>query len=143
MKAQLRDFMAGLLEGDEHLASILIPNFPVGCRRLVPSIGYLEALHKDNVKVVTEGIARISPEGLVTTSGETIPVDVIVCATGFDTSFRPKYPIKGRYDDLRERWGANEAQAYFSFAVPGMPNYWSEFAVVHLSRLWVSMFRGP
>ncbi|KIY02270.1 uncharacterized protein Z520_02408 [Fonsecaea multimorphosa CBS 102226] len=124
MKQKLKIFMAELLEGDEHLSDVLIPDFPVGCRRLVPSLGYLEALHKENVKVITEGIAKIVPEGLITTSGEMIPVDIIVCATGFDTSFRPKYPVIGRYDDLRERWAKQDAHAYFSFAVPGMPNYW-------------------
>lgn len=129
MKTKLRDFMSDLLQGDPRLSDVLIPDFPVGCRRLVPSVGYLEALRKENVKCVTDGIARITPQGLVTTSGEEIPVDIIVCATGFDTSFRPKYPIKGRYDDLQERWGKSEAQAYFSFAVPGIPNYWSKYGL--------------
>jgi cation diffusion facilitator CzcD-associated flavoprotein CzcO len=130
MKKYLGEFMVDLLQGDQALIKFLVPDFPVGCRRLVPSIGYLEALHKPNVTVVTEGIAKVAPEGLVTTSGELLPVDIIVCATGFDTSFCPKYSLVGRRgDDLRDRWSKQDAKAYLSFAVPGMPNYWSKFAM--------------
>lgn len=132
MKQFLGEFMKGMLNEDEELMKFLIPEFPVGCRRLVPSVGYMESLHKENVKVVTEGIERIIPEGLVLKSGETVPVDVIVCATGFNTSFCPKYSLVGRKDDLRDRWSKEVAQAYLSFAVPGMPNFWSEFARKYL-----------
>jgi len=51
------------------------------------------------------------------------PVDVVITATGFDTSFRPRFPITGRNgDDLRELW-KDEPVSYFGTAVSGFPNY--------------------
>jgi cation diffusion facilitator CzcD-associated flavoprotein CzcO len=46
-------------------------------------------LAKDNVRVVTEPISEIIPEEIKLSSGEIIHVDVLLCATGFDISFRP------------------------------------------------------
>jgi hypothetical protein len=50
-------------------------------------------------------------------------VDAIACATGFDTSFMPKFPIIGRAGvQMSEQW-SKHASAYLSLAVPGFPNY--------------------
>ena len=47
----------------------------------------------------------------------------VVCATGFDVSHRPRFPIVGLNDvDLREKW-INEPESYISVAAPDMPNY--------------------
>lgn len=47
----------------------------------------------------------------------------VVYATGFDVSFRPRYPIVGLNNiDLREQW-KEDPEAYISVAVPSMPNY--------------------
>ncbi|RFU27187.1 hypothetical protein B7463_g9146, partial [Scytalidium lignicola] len=109
---------------DATLREKLIPNFDVGCRRVTPGEGYLEALQEDNVEVVTSGIQEINHEGLVTQDGNSHPVDVIIAATGYDTSYVPPFPLIGRNGvDLRERWSKTGAEAYFTCAVPHMPNY--------------------
>ena len=47
----------------------------------------------------------------------------MVCATGFDVSFRPHYPTIGRDGvDLRAKWGS-APESYFSVAAADMPNY--------------------
>ncbi|EFW98457.1 steroid monooxygenase-like protein [Grosmannia clavigera kw1407] len=107
------------------LADFLIPDFPVGCRRPSPGNGYLEALSADNVRVITgTEIVRVEPDGLVMAgSGEKVAVDVIVCATGFDLSFRPRFPIVGRGGvDLSDAW-AERPTAYLSMTPADMPNY--------------------
>jgi hypothetical protein len=49
----------------------------------------------------------------------------VVCATGFDVSFRPNYPTIGRDGiDLREAWGI-QPESYFSIAAANMPNYFT------------------
>ncbi|CAK7229173.1 hypothetical protein SCUCBS95973_007130 [Sporothrix curviconia] len=122
----------------KHLAETLIPTFPVGCRRPSPGNGYLEALSAPNVDVITgREIARIEADGLVLvdeakggdahetkeTKETKVVVDVIVCATGFDLSFRPRFPIIGRQGvDLRDAW-TDRATAYLSMAPADMPNY--------------------
>lgn len=106
------------------LADFIIPSFPVGCRRPSPGNGYLEALSASNVSVVTgTEIARAEADGLVLETGEKIKCDIIVCATGFDLSFKPRFPIIGRNSiDLRDEW-AMRPTAYLSMTPANMPNY--------------------
>ena len=47
---------------------------------------------------------------------------MLVCATGFDTTFRLAFDVVGRNGrDLRQRWTPH-ASAYISVAVDGFPN---------------------
>lgn len=133
----LHEYMSDALGRDERLCKALIPTFPVGCRRLTPGTGYLEALRKPNVRVVTDHIKRVIPEGIETVLGEVIKVDAIVCATGFDVSFTPRIPIIGRRGNLQDIWKRERPQAYMSCAVPGMPNYFrkSSWMIVHAGIL--------
>ncbi|KAL4876146.1 hypothetical protein BJY04DRAFT_231971 [Aspergillus karnatakaensis] len=107
-------------------AQYLLPDFPVGCRRQTPGPGFLEALTQENVEMRWDDVERITERGILTRSGEEKEYDVIVCATGFDTSFKPSFPVIGRHGvDLAERWEAEQPTAYFGMAVPDMPNYFS------------------
>ena len=109
------------------IASWLIPQFAVGCRRLTPGPGFLEALLRDNVTSIWNDIGSIDDTGIVTKSGKHIDLDVICCATGFDTSFRPHFPIVGRDGiDLAKSWDTNEPQCYFGTTIPNFPNYFCE-----------------
>ena len=69
------------------LASIpplfVLSGFAVGCRRLTPGEGYLEALQKPNVEFNTTTIEEINPRGIRLADGRDIELDVLVCATGF------------------------------------------------------------
>lgn len=52
-------------------------------------------------------------------------VDTVVCATGFDLSCAPRFPVIGRGGaDLRERWLTNPA-SYLSVTAEDMPNYFT------------------
>lgn len=119
--------MTEALKGDKRLCDAMIPDFPIGCRRLTPNVSYLHALRKPNVNVVTDAIIKITPEGLETVTGEVIKVDAIVCATGFNVSFRPRFPIISRGENLQDRWSTEIPKSYMSCAVPGYPNYFSKF----------------
>ncbi|KAH0836095.1 putative dimethylaniline monooxygenase [Fonsecaea pedrosoi] len=117
--------MTKTLKNDPELIKAIIPTtFPAGCRRLTPGPGYLEALTEDNVRVVTQQIARVLPNGIELQSGEVIELDAIVCATGFDVSFCPRFPIIGRNGlNLQDMWTQSLPGAYMSCAVAEMPNY--------------------
>jgi hypothetical protein len=58
--------------------------------------------------------------------GSVIAVHAIICATGFDTSYIPAFPVVGFENDLRELW-KNEPTSYLSVAAAGIPNYFSEY----------------
>lgn len=105
-------------------ARYLLPDFPIGCRRQTPGPGFLEALTQDNVDLLWNEVSHITEKGIMTKSGEEKEYDVIVCATGFDTTFRPAFPLIGRNGvNLARKWEKEIPQAYFSLMVPDMPNY--------------------
>lgn len=108
---------------DPDLRAKLTPDYPVGCRRILVSDDYYPALMRPNVDLVTEPIARIAPEGVVTADGALHPCDVLVYATGFEThSFLGARDITGRKgQSLRTRWRQG-AEAYLGVTVPGFPN---------------------
>lgn len=104
------------------LESKLIPQWSPGCRRLTPGINYLEALSQPNVQVVTGEISRITETGCIDKNDVLYQLDVLICATGFDVSFKPRFPIVGLTGDLQDQW-AKEAKSYLGTAAAGVPNY--------------------
>jgi cation diffusion facilitator CzcD-associated flavoprotein CzcO len=115
--------MAKALQNRKELVEKLIPSFDVGCRRPTPGNGFLEALVEDNVSVSFGQPQRITEKGLITHDGQLIEADAIVCATGFDLSFKPRFSLIGREGkDLRNVW-TPDAKAYMTHSVPGFPNY--------------------
>jgi hypothetical protein len=105
------------------IAAQMIPQFPVACKRLTPGPGYLEALVEDNVDFVHDGIKRFTETGIETVDGQHREYDAIICATGFDTSFKPRFPLIGLDGvDLRDK-NKDEPDNYISLGVDGFPNY--------------------
>lgn len=108
---------------DPFLESKLIPDWSVGCRRLTPGVNYLESLTKPNVKVVYGEINEITERGCLCDDGNEYPVDVLICATGFDTSFKPRFPVVAPSgENLQDKW-ATDPESYLGVAAPGFPNY--------------------
>lgn len=67
-------------------------------------------------------IACITPKGIRTVDGVEREVDVIVCATGFDVSWRPRFKFVGRNGfELDAAW-AEEPRSYLSICLENMPN---------------------
>lgn len=126
--------MISALGGDEKLSGLLIPEFPLGCRRMTPGVGYLESLTQDNLHIISDPIVCVNKSGLVTSAGATIDVDAIVCATGFNVSFRPRFPIHGRKGNLQDLWSSNLPRAYMSCAVPDIPNYFGMYSISFHSK---------
>ncbi|RDW65714.1 flavin-containing monooxygenase [Aspergillus mulundensis] len=121
--------MRDRLSKNPALIDKLIPDYEIGCRRLSPGDGYLEAMQEANASFCFDPIRRISRTGIVTateTGAESHEeFDLIVCATGFSTTFIPAWTFIGRNGRrLDKEWGPpNTPQAYFSLCAGGMPNY--------------------
>lgn len=95
--------------------------------RITPGHGYLEALSADNVEVRTDQILKIVPEGIQMEDGTIFTLDSIICATGFDTSFCPAFPVIGQQGkDLGDVW-KDEPRSYLSVTASGFPNYFGMF----------------
>lgn len=122
-RAAFIDQMQTKLNGNMDLCTKIIPPWPVGCRRLTPGIDYLETLNKSNVEAVFGEITAVTESGCVTATGSEHEVDILICATGFDTSFKPRFPIVGlEKRNLQDEW-AEETQSYLGVAAAKMPNY--------------------
>ena len=109
---------------DPELRRKLTPDYEVGCKRLVFSDGFYDAVQKPGVHVVTETIERIEPTGLRTADGVLHEIDVLVYATGFDAHayLRPMQVIGIGGRTLDEIW-QDLPLAYHSVMIPHMPNF--------------------
>jgi cation diffusion facilitator CzcD-associated flavoprotein CzcO len=122
LKKNLKKYIA-----DETLRQHMMPDYELGCRRVIPTNSYLPALGRKNVDVDISGIEQITPSGIRTKDGKDIPLDIIVYATGFFAysdmrkalSFQV-YGIDGR--NLNTEW-ETEAVSYKGITVSGFPNY--------------------
>jgi cation diffusion facilitator CzcD-associated flavoprotein CzcO len=104
----------------------MIPDFALGCRRMTPGSGYLQSLRAPNVEVVTESVTKLTEDGIVDESGHEHKVDVVVFATGFDTSFTPHFEVIGRNGaNLREQFG-DFPKGYLGITATNFPNLFRE-----------------
>lgn len=107
----------------------MIPEFRPGCRRLTPGDGYIEAFKNPHVQMCWDPIEAVTASGVKTAGGDEQEFDMIVCATGFDTTFIPSWKLIGKDGaTLEERWKV-DPEAFFAVQVDAMPNYF--------------MFNGP
>ena len=109
---------------DPELRAKLTPTFLPGCKRLTPSNEYLPAIASKKTTLVTSGIERMVPEGIVTKDGVTHEVDVIILATGFrvtDNTF-PELVTGRDGRTMRETWDDGGMGAYNGTTFAGFPN---------------------
>lgn len=119
--------MQSKLKDRPEILEMLMPkNFSVNCRRPTPGSGYLEALLGDKTTVLPGSIREVTATGVVDINGNEHEVDVIICATGFDTSFRPRFPIIGLDPNttLSDKWSTYPS-SYLGVSVDGFPNYFT------------------
>jgi 4-hydroxyacetophenone monooxygenase len=112
------------------LVAKMTPPHPVGSARPVnvdPQNSVLDALNRDNVELVTDGIRRIDRDGIEAADGSRHDVDAIVYATGFEAT-KYLFPIEVIGRDgrtLEEAWAAKGSRAYRGVMMPGFPNLWT------------------
>jgi 4-hydroxyacetophenone monooxygenase len=124
LREMLTATIAPQVAGKPELLSAVIPTYPPGGKRSVRDNGvWIGALKRDNVHVVTDPLAEITPAGLKTKDGKEYPVDVIIYGTGFQAShFLEPMKFKGRGGiDLHEMWNG-DARAYLGITIPNFPN---------------------
>ncbi len=107
----------------EALRKKLTPNYVMGCKRVLLSNEYYQALQLPNVDVITDSIQQITETGVITTDGKLRAVDAIVLATGFQAAEEiNRFTVRGKNGmDLNECW-RNGAEAYLGTFVSGFPN---------------------
>ena len=100
----------------------VIPDYPPGCKRILLSSDYLQTLSRENVNLVTQPLEKFVPEGAVA-GGETIPLDVLIFATGFQsTGFLQPMKITGRDGIALEEAFEPRPKTFMGMMTPGFPN---------------------
>ena len=117
-RKRIRDAIA-----DPALQDALTPKDEFGCKRVMVSDNWYPALAKPNVSVITGGVERITPHGVVGGDGVERAADVLVLATGFKShDFVAPMEIRGVGGrTLADEW-AETPKAYLGLSVPAFPN---------------------
>jgi cyclohexanone monooxygenase len=126
----LREFLAAKIREVVHdpvTARALIPDHPPLTRRPPGESGYYAAFNRHNVELVdirADPIAEVTATGVTLESGRHIELDVLICATGFDsgTGAALRIDVRGR-DGFRlaDAW-ADGARTHLGMTVAGFPN---------------------
>jgi cation diffusion facilitator CzcD-associated flavoprotein CzcO len=121
-KAALANIAKGIK--DPELRAKVTPTFQIGCKRILISNDYYPALDRENVEVVTDRIAKVTANAVVTTDGTEREIDALIVATGFHTTDLPiAAHIRGRGGvSLAEHFAGHGMQAYKGATVAGFPN---------------------
>jgi 4-hydroxyacetophenone monooxygenase len=110
---------------DAELLRKTLPNYPPFGKRPLLDNNWFEMLARDNVELVVDPVARVTPNSVVSRDGSEYPAHLIIFATGFQAS-RMLFPldVRGRSGrSLREVWGDNDPRAYLGITVPDYPNF--------------------
>ena len=127
--ATAQDFFRRKLKSiikDQTAADALMPDFALGCKRLVVGTDYYETYNRANVSLVNvkdTPIERITPKGM-RVAGQDHELDAIVFATGFDAIAGPilNIDIRGRGGvAMRDKW-ARGPSCYLGVMPAGFPN---------------------
>jgi len=104
---------------DPVLRDKLTPRYAMGCKRVLFSNDYYAAVQRENVELVTDGIAEVREHSIVTEDGREREVDAIVLATGFDAAdVKAPFPIRAG-----ERALPDGSDAYLGTTFAGFPNF--------------------
>jgi cation diffusion facilitator CzcD-associated flavoprotein CzcO len=108
---------------DPELRARLVPDYPLGCKRVLISNDWFPTLRRPDVALVIQPITEVRPHAVVTADGEEHSADVLVLGTGFTAKdFLAPMEIRGRNGrDLNDAW-RDGAEAYLGLTVAGFPN---------------------
>ncbi len=108
---------------DPELLEQVTPDYTLGCKRILPSNRWYEALGEPNVELVTGGITEIREHSIVDGNGVEREVDAIIFGTGFHVTDMPvARQMRGRDGRLISDVWQGSPRAYLGTALPGFPN---------------------
>jgi cation diffusion facilitator CzcD-associated flavoprotein CzcO len=145
IRGYVRSFMRRELQNPA-LEARLIPEYELGCKRPATSNTYLRTFRRANVALITDGIDRICPQGVITRDGTLHEIDTLILATGFLTTERgnaPSFEVVGCEGvKLGQFWQESRLQAYAGVAVPGFPNFFLTAGPYSGGFNWFTMLKA-
>ncbi|HEY2703235.1 MAG TPA: NAD(P)/FAD-dependent oxidoreductase [Candidatus Dormibacteraeota bacterium] len=108
---------------DRAVRSRLVPDYEMGCKRVLISSHYYRAMARSNLEVVTDTVREVTRDGVVTADGTERRVDAIVYGTGFTANaFLAPIRIRGLGGGSLDDVWRDGAEAYLGLSVTGFPN---------------------
>ncbi len=103
----------------------VVPDYPPFGKRMLLDNGWYRTLRRPNVHLIHDPVASVGTDFVVTATGQKVPADVLIWATGFDVvHFLAPMEIRGiGGHSLHDVWHGDDARAYLGTAVPGFPNF--------------------
>ncbi|WP_323743571.1 flavin-containing monooxygenase [Agreia pratensis] len=123
---RLRDRALGHLEAqldEPSLRAAATPDYEIGCKRVIISNDYYPALASPSVTLEPSALRSISDRVATSAGGASFELDVLVFATGFEST-RPPFAARTYGADgirLSDAW-ADGMRAHASTTVHGFPN---------------------
>lgn len=120
---EIKQFMRSQVTRTEY-HDALMPDYELGCKRILISDDFLPSLNRENVSLVTRPIAEITESAIVTETGDSTDYDAIVYATGFDIKGHQfSMDIRGENGLKLSDWWKDGSEAYRATLIPHFPNY--------------------
>lgn len=109
---------------DHETRQHLTPEYPWGCKRQIESSDYYPAFNRPNVKLVPRAVSELTEDAIIDANGEKHLVDVIILATGFETTkYLSSVEVYGENGlPLKDAWKRRPA-AFVGVTVPKFPNF--------------------
>ena len=132
MKPQVMKYAQKLAEAyirhqvkDPVTADKLIPNYIMGCKRILVSNKYYPSFNRKNVELVTNDILELTEDSIITKDGKKRAIDCLIYGTGFVTD--PRIYLKSfsctglNHIELTDAW-KDGAESYYGISTKGFPN---------------------
>lgn len=110
---------------NKEVAKKLTPDYVMGCKRILISNRYFPTFNRPNVELITDAIAEVKENSIVTKDGVERPLDCIIYGTGFVTD--PRIYMKNFTctgidgHELLKDW-KDGAESYLGISTAGFPN---------------------
>jgi len=100
------------------------PDYDIGCKRILVSDDYYEALASENVNLVNSEIVEATDNQVITKNGGRHDADVLILGTGFAGIIpMPGIEVTGiSGKNLHEEWKNDGAESFFGVSNSGYPN---------------------
>ncbi|MGD9958352.1 FAD-dependent oxidoreductase [Nocardioides sp.] len=144
------DYLRNKFADRPDLFDMMLPKQPALSHRPVlvdADDNIYDALLRDNVTLVPEGISQVSEHGVISQDGTEYPVDAIALATGFRANeFLMPMEVRGHNGMTpQDLWAKDGGRAYLGGMIPGFPNFFMlygpntnanvGFSAIHLQEL--------